>query len=118
MLVYKGIIQEKQDGENDDSIFLGDSNEPLVQQLQDEISNKRVNVRYFISGAPETKAQLIEGLIQKLYGAAEAKYEHAYSDYTGYLWTDEDLNIGGHDLIEEIRSNVGKFLYLEIEIVG
>lgn len=117
MLIYKGIINERSDCGDDESIFLGDSKEPLVEQLKDEISGKQVNCRYFIAGAPETRSQLIEGLIQRLYGAAKADYSHAYSDYTGYLWTDEELKIGGHDLIEEIRSNKGKFLYLEIEVL-
>jgi hypothetical protein len=32
------------------------------------------------------------------------------------LWTDEDLNVGGHDLLEEIRSYLGKFIYLEVDV--
>ena len=38
-----------------------------------------------------------------------------YSDYTGYLWTDENLKIGGHDLLDELKEDCGKWLFLTIE---
>jgi hypothetical protein len=28
----------------------------------------------------------------------ETRYYHRYSDYTGYLWTEEDFIVGGHDI--------------------
>jgi hypothetical protein len=41
-------------------------------------------------------------------------YFNAYSEITGYLWTEESLMIGGHDLLEIFRSHVGHYLVLEI----
>jgi len=114
MIVVKGIIKIARDGDHDEAVYVDD--EILAEVLEDKIHNKQVSVNYFIADQPETKAVLIEDLIKKLYGAADAKYNHVYSEYTGYLWTDEEFNIGGHDLIEEIRSNAGKFLYMEIDI--
>ncbi len=116
MITYSGIIQEKPDSEND-AIFIGNHEEPFPEILASSIAGKQVNVRYFIANYPETKSVLIEGLIQKLYGYAEAEYEHEYSEYTGYLWTDENIKIGGHDLLAELKGKIGKFLYMEIEIV-
>lgn len=118
MKTYSGVITERHDGEHD-AIYLSDDLEsPLAERLSNDIAGKKVNVRYFIADHPEKKAVLIEGLIQTLYGDAEAEYEHAYSEYTGYLWTDENIKIGGHDLLSELENKIGKFLYLEIEIVG
>ena len=39
----------------------------------------------------------------------------AYSEITGYLWTDEVVKIGGHDLLKEFETHLGKYLYMEIE---
>lgn len=116
-LIYKGIIEEKDHGDNSCALFLSEYNEPLAELLDSEIYKKQVSVRYFIANQPETRAQLIEGLIQKLYGDAHAIYQDAYSDYTGYLWTDEELKIGGHDLLSELRTHKGKYCYLEIDIL-
>ena len=50
----------------------------------------------------------------KFIGGIEADFNPRYSEITGYLWTDEELNVGGHDLMAELKSNVGKWLILEI----
>ena len=47
---------------------------------------------------------------------AHARFGACYSEYTGYLWTDEEVLIGGHDLIEELRGCEGKWLLLEIVV--
>jgi hypothetical protein len=39
-----------------------------------------------------------------------------YSETTGYLWTDEKLQVGGHDLIEELSGSAGKFLIFEADV--
>ncbi|MNJ80064.1 hypothetical protein D3C77_783070 [compost metagenome] len=49
-------------------------------------------------------------------GFCDVGYGARYSELTGYLWTDEYLKVGGHDIIEELRSYVGKWLILEIEV--
>jgi len=30
------------------------------------------------------------------------------------MWTDQDFKVGGHDLVDELSSNTGKFCYLKI----
>lgn len=42
-------------------------------------------------------------------------YYHHYSDLTGYLWTDENFVIGGHDLRQELASSIGKIVTIVIE---
>lgn len=115
-LVYKGIIQVRDYGDATDILFLDTIDDPLTEALQEHIDKKKVTVRYFIADKHETRAQLIEGLIQNLYGDATADYHSHYSEYTGYLYTDEDLIIGGHDILSEIKHSKGRFLYLEIDI--
>lgn len=114
-LTFKGIIKEDDFRDNYDALFIG-SDQPIAEILQDEITGKQVSVRYWISDTEKTKEQLQESFLKNLFGAADAEYQDAYSDVTGYLWTDENLNIGGHDLMKELRSNLGKFIWLEIDI--
>src|SRR5437868_3327415 len=46
---------------------------------------------------------------------AQGRINHShYSEITGYLWTDENLMVGGHDLLDELRSHKGSFVHLEI----
>lgn len=114
-LIYKGIITEGDFGENYDALFIGEG-EPIAQILQDEINGREVSVRYWISDKEKTKEELQENFLKNLFGAVDAEYQDAYSDYTGYLWTDENLKIGGHDLLAELQSNLGKFIWLEIDV--
>jgi hypothetical protein len=62
------------------------------------------------------KEELEEEHFKTLIGATDAEYNARYSDLTGYLWTDEDWNVGGHNLLSELKSNVGKWLILEVEL--
>ncbi len=114
-LIYKGTITEGDFSENYDALFIGEG-EPIAKILEEEINGKEVSVRYWISDTEKTKQELQEGFLKNLFGAIDAEYQDAYSDYTGYLWTDENLKIGGHDLLEELRSNLGKFIWLEIDV--
>lgn len=115
-ITYSGVISEQCSGENTDALFLGDIPYPLAKEIADDIyiHGKFLSVRYFISDEPKTLDQLETDLLNHLEGEGEATYRDCYSDLTGYLWTDEDLNVGGHDLMKELRSHVGRFVLLEI----
>jgi hypothetical protein len=114
-LIYKGIITEGDFSENYDALFIGEG-EPIAKILEEEIQGKQVSVRYWISDTEKTKEELTENMIMTMAGAVDADYSDRYSDVTGYLWTDEELNIGGHDLLSELRDNAGKFIWLEIDV--
>lgn len=114
--IYKGLISQKEHGENWRADFIGDLNEPITQIFQEEFCYCNVTVRYFISEIEKTIDELQENLIQTISGYLEADYTDRYSEITGYLWTDEEIKIGGHDLLDIIASNVGKYIYLEVEI--
>ncbi len=114
-LVYCGLLHEQSYRESE-SIFVGEYDEPLSEMLE-EITGKQVSVRYWITDEPLSKKALLEEHIKQISGCLEAKYFINYSDLTGYLWTDEDLNIGGHDLLNELSDYLGKYIYLEIDVV-
>ena len=116
MKTYKGIIKEADYGEFWGAIFIGENDRPIAEIFQDDFVNKQVSVRYWISDKEKTKEQLQESILKKLFGNVEATYSDIYSEITGYLWTTEELIIGGHDLINEIRSYTGKYIHLEVDI--
>lgn len=100
-----------------ESLVLSTQDDPLVEIVSDDISEHGdyLTVRYFVS---DCKCGLQDAIInwqRTVMGLGDAEYRVHYSDITGYLWTDEDLTVGGHDLIEELSSFVGKYLILEIE---
>lgn len=57
-----------------------------------------------------------ETKIVSMEGITESEYYHRYSDYTGYLWTEEEFKCGGHDLLKILERNMGKYIHIEIEL--
>lgn len=106
-------------GDGDEALYLSDGTRlhrhPLADELE-EITNKRVTCRYWITDRQASRDEAQEAFLRTLTGIGEARCNSRYSEITGYLWTDEDLNIGGHDLLEELKSHVGKWLILEIDV--
>lgn len=45
--------------------------------------------------------------IRMVMGDPTADFRHVYSDLTGYLWTEEQFVVNGHDIIEEIYQKAG-----------
>ena len=117
-LIYKGLIVEGSKGENEEALFIGEIKEPIAYELKEKIQGKEVSIRYWISNIEKTKEKLTTNMIKTMVGAIDADYEDRYSENTGYLWTDEDINVGGHDLLSELRSSIGKFNYMEIDVHG
>lgn len=82
-------------------------------------SHTHVSVRYAISPTgiwPETLDEVAADELSLLEGKAYSDYGAQYSDLTGYLWTDEDAKVGGHDLIAILNQHVGEYLWMEVEI--
>ena len=115
-LIYKGFITERVYSDNDEALFIGDMGSPISEDLMDEINGEQVSVRYWISDVIQTKEELTESFLKNLFGVVDADYSVQYSETTGYLWTDSKLNIGGHSLLDELESNIGKYIYLEIDV--
>lgn len=73
------------------------------------------SVSYYIADKVMNEDELQEIHLRVLLGDTQVGYGAHYSDLTGYLWTDEDFVVGGHDLIKEWRGLLGKFLYMKAE---
>lgn len=113
---YGGRLEERDHGEATDILFLSGTDEPLAEALE-WMTGKQVCVRYWITDKQVTTDEAQEEFLKRLLGAADVKFRSHYSDITGYLWTDEDLNVGGHDLLYEFKGHLGEWLILEVEEV-
>lgn len=111
---YQGLLSLHSWGDADDILFLSSLADPIAEELQ-WMNKKRATVRYWVTDKPCTRDEAEEAAMRIVMGDANVDFNSRYSDMTGYLWTDEDLTVGGHDLIAELKSNVGKWLILEVE---
>ena len=112
---YSGLLSLHTYGEADDILFLSSVSEPFCEELQWMVG-KSVTVRYWLTDKPCTKEEAQAEWIQHIFGKADGDFGARYSELTGYLWTDEELNVGGHDLMKRLRGGVGKWLHMEIEV--
>lgn len=114
--VHKGWLTIARDRECNNHKTVELDGEPIAEELE-YMSDTIVTVRYYISNKEATEEELQEDfLVNTLYGNLESEYGAFYSEVTGYLWTDDKLNVGGHDLRRELESYAGKYLYLIVEI--
>lgn len=112
--IHEGWLTLKEDYNDHETVGL--NGEPIAEEL-DYLSGKVVTVKYYIANKEGSEEELKEDfLINTLYGNLESDYGACYSEMTGYLWTNDNLKIGGHDLRQELESYAGKYLYLIIEI--
>jgi hypothetical protein len=118
--IYEGTITIRPYGEDDGALWLDPTEsewiEPLSGQVEEDIEKygNTVTVSYWIADGPHTLDELLENEAKKLAGAADALYHQRHSEFTGYLWTEADLTIGGHDLLAELESEEGRWCRLEI----
>ncbi len=118
--VLRGWLTTTGNGEANDLLGIEDEWRKrcsiLAEKLHDTFGYGRhcLSVRYFITDVPVDVDSLESELASMATGDATIKYGMRFSDYTGYLWTKEVCDIGGHDLIQELSSRKGKFLHLEI----
>jgi hypothetical protein len=118
---YRGVLALHDHGEAMDVLFLDNAGHrepagPLAETIGDDLDKhgRYASVRYWTAAWPVADDDLIESSVRVLLGEFEAEYSPHYSDITGYLWTDEDIKVGGHDLLEELKSQAGRYCLLEI----
>lgn len=116
---YRGELVRLSNGEEDDLTGLrGEGVEYiLAEEIQHAMNRygQYLSVRYFISDVPLSEEELTLELVKMVCGYGEVSYGMCFSEDTGYLWTNEDLMVGGHDLLGELGGHIGKYLHLEIE---
>lgn len=120
--IYRGLIAQIADKEGYRAIHViidGQSEYPFVEQVRNDLGldySKQVSL-YYIASDKEIPEEEIQLETMKFFeGVGNTKYGAYYSDVTGYLWTNEDFKIGGHDIVGELRSYIGKYLHMEIEV--
>ena len=114
--VYTGKLTYKSNGEDDEILGFVGERDFLADRINSDLEYGRyLYARYYISDEELEKDELKEEFLKTIWGIGEADYGVAYSEITGYLWTDEEIKIGGHDLLTELKSHIGKYLYLEID---
>ncbi len=115
---YSGTITIRANGEDDEALFLDPAPEraddPLALVVAEDIElhGNTVSVSYWIADEPRTMGQLVENEVKKLAGAVDADYTQHGSEITGYLWTDVELVIDGHDLLDELSTHDGRWCLL------
>ncbi len=117
--IYRGQLVEITNRE--DHVCLGikmDDGEIyiLAEIIGDDIAEygHYLTVKYFTSIVEISEDNLPLELAKMLMGVGEGIYELVYSETTGYLWTTEELKVGGHDLRQELCGFIGKYLHMEI----
>lgn len=119
--IYRGLLVKVSNGEEDDLLGLNNNNsediEPLAEILKKDLIDygRYLSVNYYLSDKQLSADECLLNLMEKLYGEGDIEYNVIYSEITGYLWTDEEINIGGHNLLDELKNNLGKWLHMEIE---
>jgi len=115
--IYKGWLSKNK---WKDTIRLITNKEELelLEEIQDDICSygNHLSVRYYISSKETTLEQVKEDWLKKVMGITDCEYFDRHgSEWTGYMWTDQELNVGGHNLRDELESYFGKYLILEID---
>lgn len=124
-IYFKGKLEELDWGESDLALVLTNGISTPINLLEDVANAIKkygnwVNVRYWIDDKPiENVESATEEFLVGLFtnSRTTAEFTMVYSEITGYLWTDEHFIVGGHDVEQELRSYVGKWLLLEIEFI-
>jgi hypothetical protein len=115
---YRGMITVGDHGDSMDVLFLGHPHyeEPLAELICDDIEEhgNYLTVRYWTADAPMSDDAIKTAAVRLVLGDADVKFEPHYSEITGYLWTTEEIEVGGHDLLEELTAQVGRYCLLEI----
>lgn len=92
-----------------------ESDNTLTERLE-FLCGKCATVRYYACNKEFNTDNADEYLIRTIYGDISCDYGMEYSEYTGYLWTNEELKVGGHDLLNELYSCVGKYVLIVVDI--
>lgn len=118
---YRGWLVAAPWGEAYDILYLTADrahleDDPLASVIEHDMwrYGQYLSVHYHIADVEQTTEQFDEALAHMLVGYTKADVGHHYSEITGYLWTDEKIQVGGHDLISGLHSYLGKYCQLTI----
>ena len=103
---------------NGESIETCTGQYPFSKNLEDICgwTNKYASIQMLTGKTPIDIDHIDETKIVSMMGDVESEYYHRYSDYTGYLWTEEKFKCGGHDLLAILESHLNEYIHIEIEL--
>lgn len=85
-----------------------------------DLFESEVSVSYFTSNEKKTESEILEKWLRKIYGEVTAEYEtdvYCHSSHTYGTDYNTHLQVGGHDLIDELGGdNEGKWCVLKISV--
>lgn len=92
---------------------------PFTKEMEERCGwggNNFASIQMLTGQTPIDMEHLDETKVVSMEGDVESYYYHRYSEYTGYLWTEEGFKAGGHDIPEILESHVGEYIHMEIEL--
>ena len=91
---------------------------PLTKEMEDRYNwrSSYASIQMLTGKTPIDMDHIDETKIVSMMGLVESHYYHRYSDYTGYLWTEEGFKCGGHDSPKILQSHMGEYIHMEIEL--
>jgi hypothetical protein len=104
----------KDPGESMDILFCGD--ECVAEWAEEKLEGKQITLRWWAADREEPDEAIKRRALEQVMGKVDVEWGARYSEVTGYLWTDEEFKVGGHDMIARLKSDVGKYLLLEAEV--
>lgn len=95
--------------------------EELNNQIEDDNPFKAdtFSIRYWISRTPKTAEELLEHNVLAAEGYLDIDFEAheiVYSEYTRDMEYKTDFKVGGHNLLKELKNNIGSYLYMIVEL--
>ena len=127
---YRGWLRYAHNGEEDDILAVpsartsaaddeyGDAEEDryLAAAVRRDMAEygRFLSVRLWTAAVELDADRMREEFLREALGYGTAEYEMQYSEDTGYLYTTEELDFGGHNLLAYLKSQIGRFAQLEI----
>ena len=115
--VHTGLLRFGRNGDNSEILLLDDM--PLAEKLRD-MNGRIVNVNYYVSKEKVSVERASELFFKSThsthFGRIEAEFFARYSEKTDTLWVEEELTIGGHDLLDELKKHTGEYLMLHVKV--
>lgn len=91
---------------------------PFTKEMEDKCGwlGRYASIQMLTGDTPIDMDHIDETKIVSMEGIIDSYYYHRYSDYTGYLWTEEGFKCGGHDIPKILNSHIGEYIHMEIEL--
>ena len=91
---------------------------PFTKEMEDKCGwrGNYASIQMLTGSTPIDLDHIDETKIVSMMGEVSSHYYHRYSDYTGYLWTEEGFKCGGHDIPKILNSHMNEYIHMEIEL--